>query len=269
MIWGVFAFAVGASVGSFINVVADRLPESQSLVSPRSYCDSCKRPLPNMEKVPILSYLWLRGRCRDCGATISRRVFVVEVLTALLFTAVYWRVGGLGLDFAIISLSASLLLAVAVIDLEHQLILNRIVFPSAVVFLLLAPFWTELDMPRTLLESSGVIASFLNSVASGVGAFLLFLIIFIAYPQGMGGGDVKLAGLIGLMVGYPAVIAALWSGIVAGGALALALLALRRKGRKDAMPFGPFLAFGGIVVLLAGSDLLSMYDRLVDSMAGV
>jgi leader peptidase (prepilin peptidase)/N-methyltransferase len=218
--------------------------------------------------VPILSYLWLRGRCRECGASIPPRVFVVEVMTALLFAAAYWRVG-LGLEFAIISLSASLLLAVAVIDLEHQLILNRIIFPSAVVFLLLAPFWTELDMPRTLLESSGVIASFLNSVASGVGAFLLFLIIFIVYPQGMGGGDVKLAGLIGLMVGYPGVIAALWSGIVAGGVVALALLALRRKGRKDAMPFGPFLALGGIVVLLAGSDLLSAYNRLVDSVAGV
>ena len=265
---GVIVFAIGASVGSFLNVVADRMPAGESLVRPRSSCASCKRSLSNIELVPVLSYLWLRGRCRYCGVRIPPRVIVVEVITGLLFTAVYLRFG-YNLQFVVLASAVSLLIVLAIIDLEHGLILNRLVFPSFVVLLILAPFWSDLDLTRSFLGSSGMLASLANSVVAGLGGFLLFLIVALVYPEGMGGGDVKLAGLVGLLVGFPGVLVALWGAVIAGGLVATALLALRKKGRKDTMPFGPFLSLGGIVVLLAGSEIISGYQHLIDSVVGL
>jgi len=262
------AFVTGASVGSFLNVVADRTVEGGSLVSPRSYCPSCKRPLPNVEMVPIFSYLWLRGRCKECGARIPVRVLLVELTTAILFTAAYLKYG-LGPEFVVVSAGVSLLLVIAVIDFEHSLILNRIVLPAALVLLLLSPFWTELGFDRPFLGNSDMLASTGNSLLAGAGAFLVFLIIALTYPQGMGGGDVKLAGLLGLLVGLPEIFVALWIGVVAGGSVAIALLLLRRKGRKDAIPFGPYLSAGGIVALLAGSELVNAYQDLLEGFTGV
>ena len=264
----VIAFVIGASVGSFLNVVADRTVEGGSLVSPRSHCPSCKRPLPNVEMVPIFSYLWLRGRCKECDARIPVRVLLVELATAILFTAAYLK-HGLGPGFVVVSAGASLLLVIAVIDLEHSLILDRIALPAILALLLLSPFWTELGLDRPFLGSSDMLASTGNSLTAGAGAFLLFLVILLTYPPGMGGGDVKLAGLLGLLVGLPEIFVALWIGAVAGGSVAIALLLLRRKGRKDAIPFGPYLSLGGIAALLAGSELISAYQDLVDSIAGV
>jgi leader peptidase (prepilin peptidase)/N-methyltransferase len=260
-------FAMGASVGSFLNVVADRTPAGRSLVRPRSYCPSCERPLSNIELVPILSYLWLRGRCRTCGVGIPPRTVLVEIVTALLFTAVYLRFG-YSLQFVVMSAAVSLLIVVAVIDLEHGLILNRIVLPGLAILLILAPFWPQLEVSRTFLGSSGMVASLASSVVAGGGAFLLFLGIALAYPNSMGRGDVKLAGLLGLLLGFPGVLVALWGAVVSGGLVAILLLALRKKGRKDAIPFGPFLSLGGIVVLLAGSDIILGYQGLVDRFAG-
>ena len=264
----VIAFAIGVSVGSFVNVVADRLPHGKSLVSPRSYCSSCNRPLSNIELVPIFSYLWLRGRCRHCGAPIPVRVIVVEVTTGLLFTAVYLRFD-FGFDFVVLAAAVSLLLAVAIIDLEHKLILNRIVFPSLVIILIVAPFWPSLGLPRTFPAGSEMLASLANSLVAGIGAFLLFLTIYVAYPNGMGGGDVKLAGLIGLLVGFPGLIVALWGGIVSGGLVAIVLLVLRRKGRKDEISFGSFLSAAAIVVLLWGSDIISGYNAVAERITGL
>ena len=265
---GVIFFAIGASVGSFLNVVADRVPEGGSVVSPRSRCSSCKRPLSNLDMVPIFSYLWLRGRCRHCGARIPPRVFVVEISAALLFTAVYLKVG-FSLTFVVFCAAVSLLVVVAVIDLERGLILNRILFPGLVLLLILAPFWFQIGVPRPFLGSTNMLAALANSLVAGSGAFLLFLSIALAYPQGMGGGDVKLAGLVGLMVGFPGVLVALWIAVIVAGAVALGLLALRKKGRKDTIPFGPYLSLGGIVALLAGSDVTSAYERIVEGVSGV
>ncbi len=260
-------FAIGASVGSFLNVVADRLPAGQSLVSPRSHCPSCKRPIPNRELAPVLSYLWLKGRCRVCGAAIPFRVFAVEAITGLLFAAAYLR-SGFGLEFAVLGAAVSLLVVVAVIDLERRMILNRIIFPSLVVLLILAPFWTQIGLSRPFMGSSGMAAALANSLAAGIGAFLIFLIVALLYPSGMGGGDVKLAGLLGLLVGFPGILVALWGAVVGGGLVAIVLLALRKKGRKDAIPFGPFLSIGGIVVLLCGSDIISGYQHMLDKLVG-
>ena len=258
----VFAFLFGASVGSFLNVVVDRLPEGLSLIKPRSFCDACQRPLGSLDLVPILSYLWLRGRCRYCSAAIPVRVMVVEAGTGLLFTIIYLRFG-LGADFLVLAVAASILLVVAFIDLDRGLILNRVIYPSVVTFLILAPAWSVLGFSNSFPGVGGILASFLNSAAAGVGAFLAFLAIWLAYPKGMGGGDVKFAGLIGLMVGFPGILAALWLSVVSGGIVAVALVLVRGKGRKDIIHFGPFLSLGAMAVLLAGRDMGSWYTRLI------
>ena len=133
-------FFMGASLGSFVNVVADRLPAGGSLVRPPSHCPVCHTHLRPLDLVPILSYLWLRGRCRYCGAVIPARLAVVEALSGLLLLLIFWRYG-LGPGFAVVALIATLLLAIAIIDLEHGLILNRIVLPAAAAAVVLAPLW--------------------------------------------------------------------------------------------------------------------------------
>ncbi len=263
----VFALMLGASVGSFVNVVVDRLPAGRSLVRPPSYCESCGRPLVLLELVPVLSYFWLRGRCRVCGVAIPARVPLVEAVTALLFAGVYLRYG-LGLESVILSAAVALLLVVALIDLERGLILNRVVLPSVLALLVIAPFWSELGLSRTFLGSPDMLASLLNSLLAGAGAFLLFLGIGVAFPGGMGGGDVKLAAVVGLLVGFPGVLVAVWIAVVSAGLVAISLLLLHKKNRKDAIPFGPFLALGTGAVLLAGPEMLSWYGEMGARLVG-
>lgn len=265
--WGIFAFLFGASIGSFLNVTIDRLPHGQSLVRPRSFCDACNRSLASLDMLPVVSYLWLRGRCRYCGAKIPIRVMFTEAITGILFTFLYFRYG-FGIEFLVIAAVVSLMLVVAIIDLEHGLILNRIIYPAIIILLILSPFWSELGLSRSFLGAPDLLASFLNSLAAGAGAFLVFLIITMVYPAGMGGGDVKLAGLIGLLVGFPGILLALWMAVVAGGLMAIALLILGKKGRKDSIPFGPFLAGGAMVTLLVGAEIVGRYQELAANLLG-
>jgi len=158
----VFAFVLGASVGSFVNVVVDRLPAGQSLIRPASHCPVCKAPLRVVDLVPVLSYLWLRGRCGHCGAHIPVRILGVAVLSGLLFVGVWLRYG-IGPGFAVVTAARMLLLAIATIDLERELILNKVVFPSLAAAVALAPFWTILSFERSFLGSNGVAAGSFSS----------------------------------------------------------------------------------------------------------
>ena len=264
----VIYFIIGASVGSFLNVVADRLPNGESLVRPRSACPSCKHALSNSDLFPIVSYLWLRGKCRYCGAAIPVRILAVEVITGLLFAGVFVRFGS-GPDSVLMAAAASLLVVVAIIDLEHELILNRIVFPSAIVLLFLSPFWSELGLSRTFLDSSGMIGSLANSLSAGAAGFFIFMSIKLVYPPGMGFGDVKYAGLLGLLLGLQGVLIALYGAVLSGGLLAILLLVLRKKGRKDHIPFGVFMSLGGVAVLLAEKNIVSGYKSLIDAVRGL
>ncbi len=267
-ILGLFVFAIGASVGSFLNVVADRLPAGQSLVSPRSHCPNCKRQIPTHELLPVVSYLWLRGKCRVCGEQIPGRILAVEVLAGLLFVTGFLKFD-YGITFFIVAAGVSLLLVVAIIDLEHRLILNRMVLPAMVVLLAVSPFWTELGIDREFVVDNVYLASFLNSLAAGIGAFVIFSVVAIIFPAGMGGGDVKMAGMLGLMVGYPGIILTLWGAVVLGGAVAITLLVLGRRSRKDAIPFGPFLSMGGIAALIGGTEIVDAYYNFMDGLVGV
>jgi len=262
-----FAFLIGASVGSFLNLAADRVPAGRSIVKPRSYCESCNTQLASRDLVPILSYLWIRGKCRYCSAPVPLRFMAVEALTGALFTAVYVKYG-LEVEFVLLATAVSLMVVVALIDLEHGIIPNKIILPSLAVLIILSPFWTELGLSRSFLGNDNFGGTLINSILTGLGSFLVFLGIAMIYPNGMGGGDVKLGGVIGLLVGYPGALIALWLAVVSAGVIAIGLVVMGKLGRKDTMPFGPFLSLGAVVALLAGSDITSWYNDVGDFLAG-
>ena len=253
-----FVFVIGASLGSFVNVVADRLPAGQSLVRPGSHCPHCGTHLRLFDLVPVLSYVWLRGRCRYCGAAIPARLPLVEAGMGLLLVLALASYGPAA-AFVVVSLAAALLMVIAVIDLEQGLILNKVLVPAAVVTLAVAPLWPVLGVERTFLGNTGALASLESSLAAGAGAFLFFLAIVLVRRGAMGDGDVKLAGVLGLLLGFPGILVAVWLAAVSGGLVAVVLLLLRKRGRKSEIPFGPFLAGGAVVALLAGTPLVSWY----------
>ncbi len=255
-----FAFLIGAAVGSFLNVVIDRLPAGRSLVHPRSVCDACQRPLKELDMVPIVSYLALRGRCRYCGHGIPLRVLLVEAAMASLATGLYIQ-HGLGIELFVLGAAVALLIVVAGIDYDHQLILNKMTTPAAVAALAMAAFWPDLGFPRTFFGDEGRLDSFLNSLISGASAFSALAAVVVLSRGGMGEGDVKLTLVLGLFLGFPAVVAALWLGAVSGGIVAIALRATGRKGRKDTIPFGVFLAGGAIAAIMMIGWITSRYQE--------
>ncbi len=265
-IFGLTALFTGASVGSFINVVADRLPAGKSLLTPRSHCSACGRDILVRDLVPVLSYLRLRGRCRHCDERISPRVLAVEVVTGALFAAFYLKLGW-GTPLVIAVAGVALLVSISVIDLERRVIPNRLVIPAVFAAVGLGPFWPELGIERALIFEQSHFSSLANSLAAGGGAYLAFFAVRAVYPAGMGAGDVKMAGMLGLLVGWPGIVVALWVAVVVGGVAAVVLLAGGR-GRKDAMPFGPFLSAGGILALFAGAEIIDLYFAAVDRLIG-
>jgi leader peptidase (prepilin peptidase) / N-methyltransferase len=240
------AFVPGLALGSFLNVVAARVPLRRSVVHPGSACMSCAAPIAWYDNLPIVSYLFLRGRCRSCGETIPWKYPLVEFLTALLVGASVLAFG-FSAEAAVASFFCAALVAVSVVDLERRIIPNRIVLPAAAVVL----------AAQTLLFPSPEWA-----LAAFAAALFLFLAA-LAYPAGMGMGDVKLALLLGAMLGRTVPVAMMIAMIAA---LVPAIVLLIRHGsaaRKMGIPFGPFLAFGGIVGLFAGDWILDAYLGLL------
>jgi leader peptidase (prepilin peptidase)/N-methyltransferase len=240
------ATPLGLLIGSFLNVVAYRLPRGESLLWPASHCPGCEQPIKPYDNVPVLSWLLLRGKCRNCGIHISPRYPAIEALTALAFGAIV-VVNGVDKNLIWELPFAAMLIAVAGIDLEHRIIPNKVMVPSA-VFAVAAAIALRPDD----LAELGI---------AGSGAFLAFLLCALAYPSGMGMGDVKLAGVMGLFL-WTAVIPALFVAFLAGTIVGVAVIAKHgADGRKKGVPFGPFLALGGLVGLLAGPDLIDLYTR--------
>ena len=250
------AFALlGLAVGSFLNLCIDRLPHGGSIVGPPSHCDSCGRRLRPLDLVPVLSYLLLRGRCRYCGARIPVRVLIVEAVCGGLFALLAWHYD-LNLDLAIALIYTCIFMVIFFIDLEHGLILNSIVFPAIVVAFIFSFFWGGFEEFRPEVGPGFVVSAILG----GAAGFAVMLMPYLISRGGMGAGDVKLAGLIGLVNGFPLVLVALFIGIVAGGAVAAGLMLSRVVGRKDAIPFGPFLAAGAIVSMIWGDGIVNWYQ---------
>ena len=240
------AFALlGALIGSFLNVVVWRLPRGESIVSPGSHCPGCDKPIAPYDNVPVVSWLLLRGRCRHCGTRISPRYPLIELTTAVTFAAVVAVRGfdeGLVLELPFVAC----LIALAGIDFDHKLLPNKIVYPMA-AFGLVATLLVDMD-------------DLVENLIAGAGAFLFLFLAVLAYPRGMGMGDVKLAGAMGLYLGLsiiPAMLIAFLSGSIVG----LAIMAREgAQARKKAVPFGVFLALGGIVGVLAGPELIELYE---------
>jgi leader peptidase (prepilin peptidase)/N-methyltransferase len=239
----------GLLIGSFLNVVAWRLPRGESLVKPRSKCPGCATQLKAYDNIPVFSWLVLRGRCRGCSEKISARYPVVEAVTA----ALYVLVVALTLDDAR-QLVAGLVLVtflvpIAVIDLDLKIIPNKLTAPAAVLAVVLAAALEPSFLPEALI--------------AGAGALIFFLLPTLIHQKGMGMGDVKLAGVLGLYLGravVPAVFIALILGVVVGAAVIAAKGV--SDGRRTKIPFGPFLAAGALIAFFVGDDLMDSYiDR--------
>jgi leader peptidase (prepilin peptidase)/N-methyltransferase len=240
-----FAGVLGAIVGSFLNVVAYRVPRHESLVAPASHCPKCATPLKPYDNIPILSWLLLRGRCRSCAAPISPRYPLVEGLTAALC------VGAVLVHHSAIGIATSvgvilLVVPAALIDLEHRIIPNKLTAIGGVVALGIGLALDPSGEPERLIAGAAA------------GGFLL--VAALAYPGGMGMGDVKLAAVLGLFLGRavaPAILVALFSGVLVG----VFVIARKgaREGRKTAVPFGPFLALGALVSVFAGQAMVDLY----------
>ena len=241
-----FALAApfGLIIGSFLNVVAYRVPRGESLIVPGSHCTTCGEDVKPWDNVPVVSWLVLRGRCRGCGERISAHYPLVELITGLVFAAVV-LVNGLDTDLVYELPFAAMLVAVSLIDLEHRIIPNKIVVPMA-VYGIGAIAAVDMDfLPEALI--------------AGAGAFTFMLVIALVHPKGMGMGDVKLAGVMGVYLGL-SVVPGLLLGFLSGSLVGVAIMMRHgAAGRKRGVPFAPFLAVGGLVALLVGPELVALY----------
>jgi leader peptidase (prepilin peptidase)/N-methyltransferase len=240
------ALAPGLALGSFLNVVAARVPRKTSIVKPASACMACKTPIARRDNVPVVSWLLLRGRCRACRTRISPLYPAVELATALLIAGCVLAFGLSG-RMVVAAFFCAVLVAISAIDLTHRIIPNRIVLPAFVVVL----------VAQTLLEPSPEWAL----AALGASGFL-FLAVLV-HPAGMGMGDVKLALVMGAMLGKTVPVA-LMLGMLAALVPAVFLLARHgSKARKMGIPFGPFLALGSVIALFAGDQIVDWYLNLL------
>ena len=255
----VFAGLLGLAVGSFVTVVAHRVPRGESIVRPSSRCPSCGAPVRARHNVPVVGWLVLRGRCAGCGAPISARYPLVEAGTAVLFVALTWRLHALNLVPALPAYLyfGGMTVALALIDLEWRRLPNAIVLPSAVVLAVL------------LAVAAGVGGDWWALGRAGIGAVALFgfyAALAVLYPAGMGWGDVKVAGLIGGVLGFlswSALIVGGFGGFVVGALVGVAVMAAGRGGRKTAIPFGPSMLAGALIAVFVGDELTELYTDLV------
>jgi leader peptidase (prepilin peptidase)/N-methyltransferase len=249
-----FLFATGCVIGSFVSVVAHRLPRGESFVTGRSRCPACGAQIAARDNVPLVSWVLLRGRCRHCRERISARYPLVELAVGAGFAAsvLVWGEDESGLSsgegwggLALALLLVAALATITLTDLERRVIPNRVLLPAAVVGLAIA----AASDPGGLVE---------RAIAAAAAGGTLF-VVALAYPRGMGMGDVKLVAVMGLYLGR-AVAPALLVGFGAGALVGLALIARHGSGaRKRAVPFGPFLALGGVVALFAGDAIVDWY----------
>lgn len=262
----VLAGMLGLITGSFLNVVIWRLPRGESLVSPGSACPKCGHAIRWWDNVPVLSWLILRGKCRDCGAPISRRYPAIELATGLLFAGVAWWL--LTVVVPTLPFAASILVAIAffylaaisvaltMIDYDTHKLPNTIVYPAYVVGLVLLGAASILS-----LDGESIIRGAIGMAAM----FVAYFVMAFAYPGGMGLGDVKLAGVLGLFLGWlgigPLLVGA-FAAFLLGGLFAIILLLLRRVGRKSGIPFGPWMLVGAWVGVFAGKVILDGYLAL-------
>lgn len=244
------AFTAGACVGSFLNVCITRIPERESVVVPRSHCRSCRAPIALSDNIPLVSFLWLRGRCRACGAPIPVRYLIVELLTAALAVILLLRYGA-SWPLVVYSVFLGGLVVVSFVDLEAGIVPDRISLPGialGVTVSLSNRFFGRADFPGPLDSLLGVLlgGGLLLAVAWAYGR--------VTGREGLGMGDVKLLAMIGAFLGWASVPVALFVGALAGSAWGIGLMLVKGVDSKHAVPFAPFLCAGALCALLWGPD---------------
>jgi leader peptidase (prepilin peptidase)/N-methyltransferase len=248
---------IGLIIGSFLNVCIYRLPRNQSLVLPASRCPSCDTSIKARDNIPVLSYLILGGRCRFCGQRISLRYPLVEALNAFLYFAVIWRYG-FGWDSALYCLLVSALIVITFIDLDFQIIPDRITLTGIPVGLVSGSF----VLPDPFLRTSalGVKSSLIGGASGFLFYYLIaYLSIAIIKKEGMGGGDIKMMAMVGAFLGWKAVLLTTFLGSVFGSVIGIAIMIGRGKAGSVQIPFGPYLALGAVISLFFGQEILTWY----------
>ena len=245
----------GVLIGSFLNVVVHRVPRGESVVTPPSACPSCGELIRPRDNIPVAGWLLLKGRCRDCRTPISGRYPLVEAGTAVLFVVMALR---FGLDPVLPAYLyvAAVGLALALIDLDCKRLPDALTLPSYPVAAVL------LGVAALAGSDSG---SFLRALLGGLAMFAVYFALCFAYPAGRGFGDVKLAGVLGMYMawlGWGAWGVGLFLGFLLGGVFGIALIAVKKGGRKTAVPFGPFMLLGALIAILAGPEIASGYADL-------
>jgi leader peptidase (prepilin peptidase)/N-methyltransferase len=251
-IFEISSFVLGAVVGSFLNVIIHRLPEEKSIVFPASHCPKCRHAIRVYDNIPLISYLFLKGRCRDCGGSISGRYPLVEGLTAILSLLIYWKFGP-SAQYLCVFLFTCSLVVITFIDLDHQIIPDVISLPGIPIFFLAAIFVMNVRFLDAFL-------GFL--IGGGVLYGVAFVYELITKREGMGGGDIKLLAMIGAFLGWQSLLFVLLISSFAGAAVGITIMILKGRDMKYAVPFGPFLSLGAIAYLFFGAYLYGLLYSL-------
>ncbi|MDT4951643.1 MAG: leader peptidase (prepilin peptidase) / N-methyltransferase [Pseudonocardiales bacterium] len=258
-VWAALAGLFGLAIGSFLNVVIYRVPAGESVVSPASRCPSCSSEIHNRHNIPVLGWLILRGRCFACKAAISPRYPIVEAATAALFVILTLRILHLHLGSALPAYLyfAAAGLALAVIDLDHKRLPDKIVLPSYAVVAVLLTVASVATHDWWALARAGI---------GGAALFAFYFALAFAYPAGMGFGDVKLSGIIGGVLAYlswTALLVGAFGGFLLGAAVGVAVMATKRGDRKTALPFGPFMIAGALIAIFVAAPIADSYLYLL------
>lgn len=246
MLLNVFAFIFGAAIGSFLNVCIFRLPENHSIVRPLSQCPHCHHPVRFYDNIPIISFLLLKAKCRDCGGKISWRYPLVELITALLALFLFLKFG-LTLNFLIYFIFTAVLIIITFIDLDYQIIPDVLTLPGVPVFFLLAVFVIKLPWLEALI---GLL------LGGGVLFAIAFIYELLTKREGMGGGDIKLLGMIGGFLGWKSLIFVLLVSSFLGAIVGIAAMVIKKQDMKYAVPFGPFLSAAAVAYLFWGEAFI-------------
>ena len=245
----VFFTVAGAAVGSFLNVLICRIPEGKSIVYPSSHCPKCSHPIRFYDNIPLISYLVLRGRCRDCREKISLRYPLVEVLTALMSFLLFWKFG-LSTKYLFSFIFTAALIVITFIDLDLQIIPDVITLPGIPLFFLAAVFFMDVKVMEALL---GIL------IGGGCLFAIAFLYELITKREGMGGGDIKLLAMMGAFLGWKSLFFILFASSLLGAVVGISTMIAKGKDMKYAVPFGPFLSAAAVAYLFVGVDVMEYF----------
>lgn len=242
----IFAFIFGAAIGSFLNVCIFRIPAEESIVRPLSQCPHCHHPIRFYDNIPIISFILLRAKCRDCDEKISWRYPLVELITGLLALLLFMKFG-LTLDFLVYFIFTAVLITISFIDLDHQIIPDVLSLPGIPIFFLLAVFVVKVPWMEAAI---GLL------IGGGVLFAIAFVYEFITKREGMGGGDIKLLGMIGGFLGWKSLIFILLVSSVLGAIVGISVMVIKKQDMKYAVPFGPFLSAAAVAYLFWGDAFM-------------